>query len=207
MRGGDQIPGGDPHRRQSRTLPRSPPPPRLAPGHHPPGPVRIHAERAATVFPAHFRVVLMVPSPADFAKNHQFTSPDTFWPNSRLTSSAASRDRSDPATCSAASATPAAARQACRPCAHPAAHLLRHQVTLGGFEHHLRAVIEREPHEFGNRAPQRRPRAAHGPQHISASSVDTTPPTRSFSAGGIGRDAGPSIPLQAAWRHDRRWQR
>ncbi len=58
------------------------------------------------MFPAHFKVTLMVPSPADFAKNHQFTSPDTFRPNSRLTSSGTSRDRNDPATCSAASATP-----------------------------------------------------------------------------------------------------
>ena len=47
----------------------------------------------------------MVPSPCAFAKN-QFTPPDTFSPNSRLTSSGTSRDRNDPATSSAASATP-----------------------------------------------------------------------------------------------------
>ena len=30
----------------------------------------------------------------------------------------------------------------------------RDQVTLGGLEQHLRAVIEREPHELGHHTPQ-----------------------------------------------------
>jgi hypothetical protein len=54
---------------------------------------------AAAGFPAHFTVTLMVPSPCAFAKN-QFMPPDTFNPNSRLTSSGTSRARNDPATSS-----------------------------------------------------------------------------------------------------------
>ena len=111
MRGGDQIPGADQHRRPG------PPPvdkhrrgrPRhrgLAPDITPSlGPVRFRAGIANDQFPAHFTVTLMVPSPCAFAKN-QFTPLDTFSPNSRLTSSGTSRERNDPATSSAASATP-----------------------------------------------------------------------------------------------------
>ena len=109
-------------------------------------------------FPAHFTVTLMVPSPADFAKNHQFTPPDTFSPNSKLTSSGASRARNDPATCSAR------LRDPLQPLGQPAAlaHVRlpatkRHQVALSGLEHHIRAVIEREPHKLGHQHPQGQP--------------------------------------------------
>ena len=88
------------------------------------------------------------PGIPDLAKNHQLTSACTFRPNSRLTSSGPSRERNDPGTSSAASATPAAARSTCHPHAPPTTPTQRHQVTLGGLKHHLRAVIEREPHEL-----------------------------------------------------------
>src|SRR5450755_921013 len=90
------------------------------------------------------------PGIPDLAKNHRLTSAYTFRPNSRLTSSGSSRERNDPGTSSAASATPAAARSTGHPHAPPATPTQRHQVTLGGFKHHLRAVIEREPHELSH---------------------------------------------------------
>jgi transposase, IS5 family len=65
-----------------------------------PGPVRFRGSGvAAAGFPTHFTVTLMVPSPCAFARN-QFMPPDTFNPNSRLTSSGTSRARNDPATSS-----------------------------------------------------------------------------------------------------------
>src|SRR3981189_3626900 len=107
-------------------------------------------------------VTLMVPSPCALAKNQFTYQPGTQRPGDLLRGL---RDLLQPRRQLAA-----------------VAHLRRaalhgHRVPLGGLEQHLRAVIERKPHELGHRTP---PRPAPGPSvncyaHPPAPAASATP--------------------------------
>src|SRR5262245_6898663 len=77
----------------------------------------------------------------------------------------------------------------------------RHQVTLGGLEQHLRAVIEREPHELGHHITPQGP--APGPSGKTVTHIlphprpihDSTPVTGAATKRGrTPRSPGWSIP-------------
>ena len=94
-------------------------------------------EDGSSELPDHFKVTLIVPSVAAFAKNHQLISPDTFSPNSRLTSSGASRDRNDSDISSDGLGHPSQPRGKLPALAHLyRTAVLSHQVTVSGLEHH-----------------------------------------------------------------------